>query len=393
LAERLPEELVPILLREFDSLIPRDYGQYRVIDDQLAHILIGLARTQQAHRAEVAERIAAAFEQAEDLASIIVDAAPSLADTLRLITERLASLLDVDAGIRSPKTRYAALALVEIGHRNAKLDLIIDKAVEAQLAEASEDSRRGVGDAEETAVLATSLPMERRLDLARAYSTRTGDLSLRENDRATYAQACRIIVDGFDDITRNELFDTLIGLHAQSQREHPDDAVERKFQDPFGFLRIMTVPGRLRRQVAKALAALAADESRQSRVWMAAQQLAVSGVALDANTMGYVGYTIAKAGFAAQMPWDSMACSPEWEIRRLAAALVGLVTQPNQELVDRLATDPQMYVRRELAQSIANLEKAESPQIAALQTARVQLQADASYGVRRALKTIGNRSW
>lgn len=390
LAERLPEALVPTLLSIFDPLIPREYGRYRVIDDQLARILIGLARTQQTHRAEVAERIAAAFEHAEDLASIIVNAAPSLRETLRLITGRLVSLLDVGAGIRSPKTRYAALALVEIGDRCAELEVIVNDAVEMELAETPEDRRRRVGDAEETAILATSLPMERRLDLARAYCTRTGDPLLRESDRATYAQACRIVVDGLDGTSRNDLFDMLIGLHAQPQHEHPDDAMERNFQDPFGFLRVTTVPGRLRRQVAKTLAALAADDSRQRCVWMAAQQLAVSGEALDANTMGYVGYTIAKAGFATQMPWESLACSPEWEIRRLAAALVPLVTQPNQELVDRLAGDPRMYVRRELAQSIINMQQG-FPQAAALQAARVRLESDASYGVRRVLKTAGDR--
>ncbi|MBJ7336060.1 hypothetical protein [Mycolicibacterium sp.] len=333
----------------------------------------------------MADRIAVAFEQAEDLASIIANASPSLTRTLELISGRLVSVLDTESGIRSPTSRYATLALVEIGFRCAELDLIVDEAVEAQLADTSEHRRRRVGDAEETAILAATSSVQQQLALARTYFTRTADSALRESDRATHARACRFLADGFDDATRNELFDALTQLHAQPQREHPDDAIERNFDDPFGFLRIETVRGRLRREVAKALAALTADDSRRSRVWVAAQQLAVSGEALDANTVGYVGYTIGKAGYARHMPWATLACSPDWEIRRLAAALIPLSNQLDEELVDRLAVDPQTYVRRELAQSIANLAADGSSQAAVLEAARVRLGADVSFGVRRAL--------
>ena len=56
--------------------------------------------------------------------------------------------------------------------------------------------------------------------------------------------------------------------------------------------------GKLRRQIAETLAVLAADHDRQDRVSKAAQQLAVSGEFSDANTVGNVGYTLAKKGYA-----------------------------------------------------------------------------------------------
>jgi hypothetical protein len=35
------------------------------------------------------------------------------------------------------------------------------------------------------------------------------------------------------------------------------------------------------------------------------QQLAVSGEPIDANTVGYVGYTLARRGYAPQMPCEA----------------------------------------------------------------------------------------
>ena len=75
------------------------------------------------------------------------------------------------------------------------------------------------------------------------------------------------------------------------------DLLTRRLRNPFGFLRIRTRTGKLRRQIAETLAVLAADHDRQDGVWKAAQQLAVSGKFSDANTVGNIGYTLAKTGY------------------------------------------------------------------------------------------------
>ena len=84
-------------------------------------------------------------------------------------------------------------------------------------------------------------------------------------------------------------------LHASAARS---DLLTRRLRNPFGFLRIRTRTGKLRRQIAETRAVLAADHDRQDRVWKAAQQLAVSGEFSDANTVGNVGHTLAKKGYA-----------------------------------------------------------------------------------------------
>ena len=68
LANRFPDSLVSEFLDTIDPLLPREPGRYRAMDDQLAHILIGLGRNNPEHRTAVAERIATVFEVADDLA-------------------------------------------------------------------------------------------------------------------------------------------------------------------------------------------------------------------------------------------------------------------------------------------------------------------------------------
>ena len=72
----------------------------------------------------------------------------------------------------------------------------------------------------------------------------------------------------------------------------------RRLRNPFGFLRIRTRTGKLRRQTDETLAVLGADHDGQDRVWKAAQQLALPGEFSDATTVGHVGYTLAKKGYA-----------------------------------------------------------------------------------------------
>ena len=68
----VPDELVNEFLREIDPLLPRSHG-YRSMDKHVAHILVGLDRSNPAHATAVAERIATCFEQADDLAARVYE--------------------------------------------------------------------------------------------------------------------------------------------------------------------------------------------------------------------------------------------------------------------------------------------------------------------------------
>ena len=152
---------------------------------------------------------------------------------------------------------------------------------------------------------------------------------------------------------------------------------------------------RLRRHIAKALAVLATDHDRQDRLWRATQQLAVSGSSIDINTVGDVGFALAKAGYGAQLPWAAMACSSDANMRSLAAALIPYVPDVDPELTTNMATDPKLQVRRELAQAIVNISKdpegANSSQHDEWIDAVVNiLRADPSYHVRQILGRLGS---
>lgn len=384
LANRFPDTLVDEFLQEIDPLLPRSHG-YRIMDEHVAHILVGLGRSNPSHIRPVAERIATVFEQADDLASIVVDAARSLSQPLKLIRPRLEALLPATPDRRLAQRLHAALALVEIGETSSALTTIADNAVTIQLDTIPAHAGRRAGSAEETAILAGCLPIDRRAVLARHYCARILDADDTELNRAMYTSACRIVAADLPDEIRNELFDELFPLHTPTESRHPSDVVQRSMNDPFGFLRVRTRPGRLRRQVVKTLAVLASDEARQERAWRAAQPLAVSGDRYDANTVGNVGYSLAAKGFAAQLPWDAMASSSDAEMRRLAAALIPLTPDVDIEAVTSLASDTNWAVRRDLAQAITKITRASAAASKQFQGAIDLLRSDASYRVRSAL--------
>ena len=391
LADRIPDDLVPEILRLIDPLLPRGYGHYRRMDEQIARILIGLGHNNPIHHAAVAERIAVVFEDADDLADIIVDAAPLLSTPLNMIKPHLHALLAREPGRREAQTRNAALALVSIGDRSSDLLAVADSAVTEQLESSATDIPNPVGSAESTALLAACLPVDRRTELARHYCARILDTNDTENNRATYASACRLSAADLPAYIRNELFDQLFPLDAAADSEHPSDVMQSRLSNPFGFIRHQGRPGELRRQVAKTLAVLAGDRARQDRVWKATQQLAVSGEPANASTVGYVGYTLAKHGYLPDMPWDAIACSPESEIRRLAAALIPFTRDVDTDLVTSLACDSQLLVRSELAQSITNIrndsaDHATDHQL--LDAASDILREDPSYRVRSKLGPV-----
>lgn len=352
LANRFPDELVPELLDLIAGRLPDNYA---LLSEQITHILIGLGRYSRNHEARVASLIATAFEDADDIAYGISDAARSLVAPLTMVADRLRALLA--PGEYRLGRRSAALTLAVIGDSSPQFVEYADAVVAEQLPDPATDRPAGSpGNCEDAALLATALPMERRIELARYCSTRAADTSADENTRMMYANACRLAADGLPAEIRAELFDQLFPQQAPPESQHPKDVARRHLESPLSFIR-MTTHGteRLRRHIAKALAALATDPDRQDRLWRATQQIAVSGSAIDVSTVGDIGFALAKAGYAAQLPWEQMACSSEAKMRQLAAALIPYLPEVDPDLVTNLANDPNTPVRRELAQTIFNI--------------------------------------
>jgi hypothetical protein len=65
--------------------------------------------------------------------------------------------------------------------------------------------------------------------------------------------------------------------------------------------------------------------------------LKVPGDAVDTNTVGFVGYPLGKNGYPTAMSRDSLACSPEPEIRRIAVSLIPWLTDGGPEPLETSA--------------------------------------------------------
>lgn len=382
LSVRFPDDVVIEFLEMIDPLLPRDPGTYRGMDDQIARILIGLARHNPTHRHAVADRLATAFEVADDLACTIADSALELSEPLTLIKDRLRALLTADPDQQKAKILSAARALVEIGDHSVELLAVVENEVAAELDSQVAYAARIAG-VEETAILAACLPAERQTELARHNCARALDENNNEANRASYTSACQISAEHLPEDVRNDLFGLLLPLLGDGVSQSPVDRFTDRLKSPFGAMRVRTTPGMLRREVAKALAVLATNQQDQERAWRAVQQLSITGEPMDVNTVARVGYVLARQGYTSPVPWDVLACSPDPDMRRLAAALVSLTPQFDTELLARLARDEKKEVRSELATAVARIRAdAAEDQLPSISSI---LSLDPSYRVRSAL--------
>lgn len=387
LANRIPEDLVPDVLDLVADRLPDDYA---FLGDQIAGILVGLGRTTTAtHQGRVADLIATTFESADDVAYLISDSARSLTAPLRMIAERLRILLEPGREY-SLGRRCAALTLAVIDDDSPELGAYAEAEVAKQLPDPATGRPAGsAGNCEDAAILAGSLSIDRRAELARYCCTQVvggGD----DNSRMQYANACRLAGEGLPGGIRAELFDQLYPQRRPPESMHPGDVMRRAMENPFAFIRFTShSSGRLRRQIAKALAALATDHDRQDRLWKATQPLAVSGSTIDVKTVGDVGFALAKAGYTAELPWAAMASGADTEMRGLAAALIPFMPglDAEAETVIAMARDTHQPVRRELAQAIATIRQSGSAhplhQAGWIDPALEILGSDASFLVRQ----------
>lgn len=384
LANRIPDDAVGELLDAIAERLTKGYG---LLSGQIADILIGLGRHNPDHRARIADLIATTYEDADDIAYDISAAARSLTAPLTMVADRLRALLA--PGEYRLGQRAAALTLAVIGDRSPEFVAYAQAKVAEQLPDPDTGLVAGSpGNCDDAALMAAVLPEQRRAELAQYCATQVAAGDADEDTRMTYATACRLAAEGLPAEIRAELFDRMFPQHRPAESQHPHDVIRRELDNPFTFIQMtMHSTERLRRRIATALAVLATDYERQDRLWKATQPLAVSGSRIDANTVGDVAFILAKAGYAAQLPWAAMACSSEFEMRRLAASLIPFTPDVDPELVTNMATDPHPWVRRELAQAIVNVGKNVSGNELPRQQQWIDpvvetLRGDASYRVR-----------
>ncbi|MGV0743815.1 hypothetical protein [Mycolicibacterium sp. XJ870] len=359
LAWRFPADKVEQLLAEINLALPRPMHTGRPNDDQLGKILIRLGASADSHQDKIAESIALAFEQADDIADSIAPFANSLSAMLLPVKDRLLALLDDNGPDKRHKRMNATMALVEIGDRSPKLLEVADELVGRELNRPlaySRNSAARVAWVSESAVYAKCLPPATRVALARHYVQRVLDSMDLEANRASYADALVVLGPVLPLEVRDDAFDRLYPQNTESQEPtNIFDVMAQRFRNPLGRLRISPNVGVLRRSALIALAVLAGDSGRQEQVWRAAQRLIVSGQRRDSVCVAEVGYKLSQSGFAPLLPWSSMAYSADPEMRQLAAALIPFAPEIDNEALTGLAADTVTNVRAELAISLRKI--------------------------------------
>ncbi|ORA47220.1 hypothetical protein BST21_13265 [Mycolicibacterium celeriflavum] len=394
LASRFPVELVDELLAEIRQILPRPKHMYTTVDDQVAQILINLGGSGVGSREVVANCIAIAFEEADDIAVDIVSYARSLSNVLRPVRDRLLALVGdaTPAPGQIMQLMNATMALVEIDDRSPALlssaDGFLSRALNRPPAY-SKGSMARIAWVEEPAIIAKCLPINRRIELANEYVRRALDTKDMEANRASYAVAFVNLGPHLSNELRDSIFDQLLPLAGEpAQPTNFVDAMQQRFRNPLGRLRVSGDTGRLRRHALKALAVLATDVSRQQTVWRTAQKLIVSGQRTDSVAVASVGYELSKRGFAPELPWESMAYSADREMRQLAAALIPFLPTVDDEGVSNLAADADAHVRWELAIALKKLterDDLERHERERIDGSISRLRDDPSYRVRSEL--------
>lgn len=387
LAIRLPNELVDELLSDIDRLLPREPHHYTMVDDQIAGILVGLCAGKPEMHAEIAERVALAFEVADDIADRLIEHFEVLEPVYRLIEGRLQNLVGPHTIEESGKVRNATEVLVRLGNRSEKVIEAAESFVARELAAPptySANQIAHIAGKSDTATIATCLSADRQIALAWHFCDHALDEKDIEGNRALFAGALIPLADTLPTDIRDELFDRLFRLAVGSDEPASQfDAWERRFGDPFAPFHIERVPGHLRRQVIMTLAMLAADGQRRRLVWHAAQLLMRTGESQDALAFARTSYQLSRFDFSIELPWRTMALSNDPEMRLLAATVFPTSTeQIDFEATESLARDPDRDVRIAVAESLAARGHLGSVGIEELTQI---LRNDPSYQVRRRL--------
>lgn len=346
-------------------------------------------------QAQIAERVALAFEVADEISVSLIAHFDVMEPVFRLIEGHLQSLVGPYEIVDYGKVRNATEVLVRLGNRSDEVIEAAESFVARELAAPptySANTMSQIAGISDIATIASCLAADRQVALAWHFCNHALDDNDSEGNRAVFAEACIPLADTLPIDTRNELFDRLFRLAVGSDEPvNQFDEWERRFADPFAPFHIERTPGRLRRQVIVTLAILAADGQRRRLVWHAAQLLMRTGESQDALAFARTSYQLSRFDFPIELPWRTMALSSDPEMRLLAATVFPTSTeQMDFEAIQSLARDPDTNVRIAVAESLA--ARGHLGSVGIKQLTQI-LQTDPSYQVRRRLQVPGNPAY
>ena len=186
-----------------------------MVDDQIAGILVGLCAGKPEMHGEIAERVALAFEVADDIADRLIERFEVLEPVYRLIEGRLQNLVGPHTIEESGKVRNATEVLVRLGNRSKKVIEAAESFVARELAAPptySANQIAHIAGKSDTATIATCLSADRQTALARHFCDHALDEKDIEGNRALFAGAIIPLADTLPTDIRDELFDRLFRL-------------------------------------------------------------------------------------------------------------------------------------------------------------------------------------
>lgn len=220
-------------------------------------------------------------------------------------------------------------------------------------------------------LLVAHLPSE-AIDTAVAeLIARAGDPHVGSSDRGDYLIAAANLSSHVSEPKRGEYFDTVVRLAtAPTPSEH--DKLNEGFTHKLGGFRVNGTLSGSRGQAAFLAAALAVDADQLEHVRRLSYSL------LGEQSDYWPTRALQRLGDAVKDDLAFLASQQGWAIRSLAAILWVGHAEP-AHLGSRLAADPDVRVRRALAEALAQQSESSHP------TVREQLATDPAYSVRAAL--------
>lgn len=371
LAPRLRSADALAVLERAESFIPREPNRYTHVDDELAHILARFASDVPAVAERACSALARVVEQGGGLAH-------SAMNDLYRDSEEFPELL-----------KAAVSRLADDGHEGA-IDVLISLGVDHEAAtrlplSSIQGSLNVAPTPPGTVAYGTGLPRtsfrasilsgEAVADLASHCVRLAGDASDVEVNRADAAIAIRNLSDTLLETDRKKCFEAMVALVGSEVAPEPFAS-----SHPLSTFKFNLGSGELSREALLAAACLAKYEDEQGKILELALPMLVQGEPRDVNI---AARALHMARVGTQVEERLLEKHPQVWPRQLAVWSARHAVPTRGGVLHRLAGDPDVRVRREVARAARELHDSE-PELASRLLG--ELGADVDWSVRDAVR-------